>query len=832
LIGFVGLAPEFMHVVVKGVADLGEPGRNQRSRAFATRAAAEVLLELFRTVLIPTGPMAEDVLASNRSHLVAHDNPGALLAARYALVPFHELGRQLELGELEAWCSGDRPLAARLFVGPEGSGKTRLLMEWTKRLRGRGWAAGFLEGDVTPSEIGTLLGESRPVLVVVDDAASRPGLVGVLAALASGPEGPPKLRVALLERDRADWWESLKKRDRALGDLLGQDEPAFLAPVVGEGSERGAIFRAAADAFGERLGRPVPDDPTLDLMDPQFDRILCLHMAALGDVLELRLPSDQLLGGTLAYEVRAWGSVCKVPGAEAEESHSSAARFAAAVTLLGGMATLEEAEALRERVKGPRHARFVEGFASVYPGVSLERGAIGPVEPELLGEAIVRDVLTRETEPAGYLAKVFLGATDAALQHGFVMLGRAVAHWQQEGKSDEALRDWVRTTLRADLEARALPALWAAITLGADDLIGPVLGEVLEGTNLPTLAPMVEQVVPEHSVSLRKVAAWALGALLEQPLEKEARARVLRELGGRLSELGRQEAALEVAQEAVELYRQLITTDPDKFAPDLARSLHQLGLRLSGVGQWQAAVESAQEGTELYRHLEADQPEAFRPYLAAGLGDLGRLLSGTGQREAALGATEEGADLYRQLNEARPDTYSSCLATSLSDLGLRLSELGQRERALGATEEAVRIRRELAAVWPDMFLPELATSMHNLGKMLTDLGQREAAVKVTEEAIGIRRELARSLPGTYLPALAVSLNNLGANLRRLGQQEAAFAALSEAVTLYEGLAARQPEAFEPKLAIARKNLRNLVEKTGISSAPPPPPSEPPDPPST
>jgi tetratricopeptide (TPR) repeat protein len=826
---FVDWAPQRMHVVVKGVMDLGEPGRKQRSRALATRAAAEVLLELLRTVLVPAGPSAQDLLSGNLSAQMGRDNPGGLLAARYAVVPFHDFGRQRELDVLETWCASDEALAARVIVGPPGAGKTRLLMEWTKQLRSRGWAAGFLGEAATPTDIDTILDESGPVLVVVDDAADRRGLVDSMARMLGGPHAPPKLRVVLLEREAGDWWDSLRQLDSTVGTLLGTYEPLRLE--LGP-EERVEVFRAAAGAYAQRLVRPLPDDPTVDLRAPWIDGILGVHMAALGDVLELGVSSEKLLEGLLGYEIRAWGTVCKIPGAEAEESLISAERFAAAVTLLGGVSTLEQAEALRERVKGPRHTRFVEGFAGVFPGVPPERAAIGPVEPDLLGEALVAGLLARETDPSGYLATVFAGADDAALQHGFTVLGRVAARLPNDGQSIEATRQWVRATIGADLEARTAPALRAALALGDQDaagIVAPVLSDMLEASDLGVLAAQVGPLVPERSRPLRRIAVWALRALLGEPLSKEERARVLRDLGDRLAQLGHREDALDTTRQASEVYRQLASTDPDQFAAELGRSLHQLGLRLSEIGEWQAAVDAAQEGTELYRDLDADDPETYRPYLAAGLGDLGRLLCGTGQREAALGATQEGAELYRKLAEAQPDTYSSCLATSLADLGLRRSELGQREGAVAAIQEAAAIRRGLATVWPEAFLPELATSLNNLGKLLTDLGQRGAAVQATEEAIGIRRHLAQSRPEVFLPALAVSLNNLGANLRRMGQREAALEALSEAVTLYEQLVARQPAAYESKLMIARKNLRNLVEGAGASSAPPAPLSSPPDP---
>ena len=48
-----------------------------------------------------------------------------------------------------------------------------------------------------------------------------------------------------------------------------------------------------------------------------------------------------------------------------------------------------------------------------------------------------------------------------------------------------------------------------------------------------------------------------------------------------LSDLGRREAALKAAEEAVGLSRELAEARPDAFTPDLAGSLHNLANMLS-----------------------------------------------------------------------------------------------------------------------------------------------------------------------------------------------------------------------------------------------------------
>ena len=96
-----------------------------------------------------------------------------LLRADYGVVPFHPQ-RAAEIGELVAWCERDARVSVRLLHGPGGTGKSRLLVEVTDRLRRRGWQAGFLEPDADQAPAGTfarLLAGEQPVCVTATPAS-------------------------------------------------------------------------------------------------------------------------------------------------------------------------------------------------------------------------------------------------------------------------------------------------------------------------------------------------------------------------------------------------------------------------------------------------------------------------------------------------------------------------------------------------------------------------------------------------------------------------------------------------------------------------------------
>lgn len=96
-----------------------------------------------RQELEPATRSAADILRIDTFDRGDRTNPAVLLNARYEVVPFFEASRSQELAELERWCADPTPVGARLFTGPGGAGKTRLFIEWSKRLRARGWVAGL-----------------------------------------------------------------------------------------------------------------------------------------------------------------------------------------------------------------------------------------------------------------------------------------------------------------------------------------------------------------------------------------------------------------------------------------------------------------------------------------------------------------------------------------------------------------------------------------------------------------------------------------------------------------------------------------------------------------
>ncbi len=299
-----------------------------------------------------------------------------------------------------------------------------------------------------------------------------------------------------------------------------------------------------------------------------------------------------------------------------------------------------------------------------------------------------------------------------------------------------------------------------------------------------------------------------------QHLPEEDRARGLNDLAVSLAEVGRKEEALEVIQEAVEIYWRLAEKNPGAYEPYLAGSLSNLANRLAEVGREEEALEVIREAVEIYRRLAGKNPGAYEPYLAMSLSNLANRLAEVGRKEEALEVIREAVEIYRRLAGKNPGAYEADLAMSLHNLANRLAEVGRKEEALEVIQEAVEIYRRLAGKNPGAYMPYLAMGLNNLAAFLSEAGRKEEALEVIQEAVEICRRLAGKNPGAYMPYLAMSLNNLAAFLSEVGRKEEALEVIREAVEIRRRLAERNPGAYEPDLARSLNNLAKILSEVG------------------
>jgi tetratricopeptide (TPR) repeat protein len=675
-----------------------------------------------------------------------------LLLPRYRLVPYTGKAFRQTLEDLLAWARGLEaarpPVGLRIYIGPGGAGKTRLLIEAGEALRREGWWTGFLRaGRLTSMNARLLTADARPTLLIADYIANRPDEARTLlreAARACRERTAP-LALVFLERAFPEWLQK-DLQDYTDPEYVGW--PAFLGlPTVEKApralpaldpEDRRALFWAARARFAALLpadGRSLPDYD--ELPESPLHVLLLALLTAAGERVDRPADPERVLECAWSRERAAWERhldelLQGQPEPRRRRALEAVEDLSVLATLGRAFPDAEAAAFLQARFKpipGLDWNELAERLPALFPRAQGSR--VPPIVPDPLADFVLMRRLAERPElvPMALPAPEEAGAgpeeaVDAARQ-ALEALARLWGRAKEEGER-RRVEGWMRAA--AGRLAEWPPAAWRALDAA-----------------LPA---------PDRTLALRPFLADFYQARLEQtpPEDPEERARVLNMLGFALSEMGRRAEALQATQEAVEIRRRLAAQHPDAFLPDLARSLQNLGVDLSALGRREEALEATQEAVDLYRRLAAQHPDAFLPDLARSLQNLGVDLSALGRREEALEATQEAVDLYRRLAAQHPDAFLPDLAMSLHNLGDRLSEIGEPEKALAAYEEAVRILLPFFRVLPPAFADRMRYMLRDY-LAAYGRGKREPDWELVKETLRVGLSLVLSPTVTRLAPL-------------------------------------------------------------------------------
>jgi tetratricopeptide (TPR) repeat protein len=730
-----------------------------------------------------------------------------LVAPEHGVVPFH--GRP-ELEELGTWSEGALGLELALVIGPGGAGKTRLASELCRHALNHGGSAGFLETDATPERVERLAALTGPLLVVVDEAHARIDLVArLLVKLAAAPPQSP-LRILLLARDDGEWWETLLPA--RLADSVGAAWACETATVhrLGRATEdRESAFRAAAQAFGPRIGRSAEDLPAPDLTGAHFEQILFVHLAALSRLEgESSLLRDDLLEFALRREAGYWSGTAAARRLQVDPVVLKRAVAVATITT-----ARSEGEAAAALVAVPDLAStddlIVRSIArwlnALYPPAAA--GAPGgtwlrPLVPDVIGEALVAEVLADVPELA---ARLLSGAAPEQAR-------AALTRLTQAARTHAAARDALAGALAAHL-----PALWRiaiAVAQSVGDPLGHLLAEAVERAGDDELGASVADEIPERTVALRELAVVATRQAIRGcervagPSERLAE--LQSDLARRLAEVGDPNDACAASDRAVAIARELAADQPETFRPLLAGMLRNHSATLEWAGSIRDALLAALEAREIAVELAHGNP-TFHRLLADVSMNLSVLLGAAGFREGALEELDRAIYTYRFLADAHPDWARPSLAGALLNRAPMLLDLGRPEEAVDAADEGLCIYRTLADERPDAFAVEHARMLHNQSNALAAVGRAPEALAAVEEAVRIVRALADARPAAFDSELSSLLTSYAQRLDASGHRGQALRVLEEAVPLRRALAESDPVLYGPDLAQLLDYLATLLD---------------------
>ena len=265
--------------------------------------------------------------------------------------------------------------------------------------------------------------------------------------------------------------------------------------------------------------------------------------------------------------------------------------------------------------------------------------------------------------------------------------------------------------------------------------------------------------------------------------------------------------------ESLATYRNLASTTPSTYLPDVALTLNNLVDLYTDTHRFDEAEKAVTESLDIRRGLAAANPEVYLPDVAETLNSLAALYHSTNRFDEALAACTESLDILRPLATANPDVYLPDVAEILNNLAALYHSTNRFDEALDVFTESLDIRRGLASANPAAYLPNVALVLNNLGVHYHSTNHFDEALAACTESLDTYRTLATAHPAAYLPDVALTLNNLAALYYSTNHFDEALAARTESLDTYRTLATANPAAYLPDVALTLNNLAALYHST-------------------
>jgi tetratricopeptide (TPR) repeat protein len=764
-------------------------------------------------------------------------SPAALLSPYRQVVPFR--GRSDLLRELATW-AGQPGLGALLLHGPGGQGKTRLAQQFATEMRQQRWVTLWLRPVTQNVNWRALRDRAVPALLILDYAEGRREQLDALLDELSRDVGDPQVKVLLLARTDADWWEEAQAESTVAGEVLSAAPVVELPALEPDPSGRAEAYREAVESFARELAN-VPglmgqDWPTLAKRLPSstaenesLDMALALHMAALADLLDAgsgsevssddaaRADSGPIEDRVLVHERHYWHTTADARGLLATLSFDCLVDAMAAAFLLGapdrGMAdkVLRRVSGLSGQQRGLRD-KTRDWIASLYP--PPVRQPWGLLQPDRLVERFIGLHIQRDPD---FTNKLAASAKKEQVKRFLSLLSRATAHPSFRGALDETL-----TALCVRFPEFSLAAVAAVVQAEHSGPLREAIRQIIEDPKTPAKRLTdLNDALPLRSHTLASLAMQSAQRVVDvyrdradkTPMALGELISALNNLAVRLSDMGHRQEALEASSEAVNRYRKA-TVSSRAADPDFAALLAGHATRLGDLGYWSEATKTNEEAVKIFRRLVSRNPKEYVPMLGMALNNLSVELLEFGKVADAAEASGETVKIVRALADAESERYRPSLASALHNHSRNLGALGRHEEALESIVEAIAILRDLAESQPDAYLGQLALTINSYANCQGNLGFRQKALEGVAEASEIYRRLADSQPDRYLSNLAGTLVNLAGELLGLGRGREALVPSREAVEIYREMAATLPNAHLPDLAMSLEVHATCLTSTG------------------
>lgn len=762
-------------------------------------------------------------LKSGADNLNIFDNPrpSNLLRAEYSVVPF--TGREDLLEHMLEWCKSSSSFSIQVLHGQAGMGKTRLMREVCLRLEVDGWITGFLHhrGDLRHSyhdAFQQMTDSPFPFLLIIDYTETQYHNVEILLELLRERDNKIPFRLVLVARQLGEWFEWI--RINYIDRDVFEEEVFFETKLVDIASDymRRELFWAARRKFNSLIYPDLNHQEVTnsvyeyrDFSKNMLGRPLIIQLTALVEVLgykETKL--DKLFKHLFNHEERYWLNLIRKRYFHPSPALTRACKLLVAInTLLAGQSCrgLRDIAEKIPSVFDLESPELRDVLAILSECYEIEPNLLEPLQPDLIGELLISEVLSAEPN----LFKSLLSCiSHDQVKVVFEVLNRAAEHFDAADKwLDEGLAcnfsqfSPIMLTVASETGGKAARSLTKFIKKGLLDR---------------ATTQKLEKNLPNYTVDLREARVLIVENCLSYLTEKNSiseRARLLAKLSAYLLGLARLADAQEKAREAADYYRRIAKNNPIHLE-NLAFSLTIYAEALVGETKIKEAEKPAREAFEIYKVLDRKGVDKARLRLANSQNTLATIIGEARDFSVALQLIDSSIQIYQEHKGKSGYAYSVELASCLANKSLLLGALGRQEEALWAALNATRLFRKFIENRRGQCHFELAIGLLGLASRYYELGSLEQAFTFSKESEKVLRNLSKCQPNAFKRYLARVLLNQAMILRvinnRISDQPA-----REAVKIYQEIFDSSLADTSNELSIALSNLGDILREQGKNS---------------
>lgn len=290
-------------------------------------------------------------------------------------------------------------------------------------------------------------------------------------------------------------------------------------------------------------------------------------------------------------------------------------------------------------------------------------------------------------------------------------------------------------------------------------------------------------------------------------------AKVCHEYANLLTEMKEYERAEELYEEALIIRRRLMGKDPEVYEGEVANTCHWFARMLHGIGEYKKARKLYEEALIIHRKLAEKNPEAYIIDLAFSCNSLARLLADMEEYERTIELFEEGLVIFNRLTEKNPERYEPVLVSFSNDMITLLKMIGGFHKVKTTYREVLALYKRLEEADAQKY----ASSYENLCDKLIDLVgsiKKYNEVEELQEKLEIYQCLAAVKPEIYEPEWAECCHNLGYAMKKANRQEEAGKLYGEALNIRRRLYEIAPETYAPKLVISYRRMAEWLYDAG------------------